>query len=263
MSLESAKKHGFIASMINFVGPVLLIVAATMIIVQFFAQFIGGQGVLGFWIEMLGGFIIGVGVAGIIGFILFLLSMYRLSKYYNEPKIFRYILFSVLFSAIYGIITIITMYYTIVPAALTATDPFPNFSTIMGSIMHTFSILFVVATIMSILNGVLYWQAFTKLGEKSDVNTFNTAGLLYLIGSITSITGIGIIIAWLAWIFAAQAYRKIQPLPTFSTPSIQPITTEQSNFNTIYCSYCGIKNNTDNTYCKYCGQPLQTHQTNP
>ena len=58
-----------------------------------------------------------------------------------------------------------------------------------------------------IVNGVLYMRAFNKLKEKSGVDNFGTAGLLYLIGVFIPL------ITWIAWIFAAMGFNKLKAAP--------------------------------------------------
>ena len=64
-----------------------------------------------------------------------------------------------------------------------------------------------MALAFGIVNGVLYMRSFNKLKEKSGVDNFGTAGLLYLIGVFIPI------IAWIAWIFAAMGFNKLKAAP--------------------------------------------------
>ena len=95
MTLESGRKLGFVASIMSVISPIIMGVA----LISLYATIIGSilstinsGGVtppssLGFlgWVW---GIII---VAGhyLVGYILFLISTHRLSKYYNEPTIFK------------------------------------------------------------------------------------------------------------------------------------------------------------------------------
>ena len=70
-----------------------------------------------------------------------------------------------------------------------------------------------MAVAFAIVNGWLYMRAFNKLKEKSGVDNFGTAGILYLVGSIVPIVG------WIAWIFAAMGFQKLKPASTSPTVS--------------------------------------------
>jgi uncharacterized membrane protein len=76
-----------------------------------------------------------------------------------------------------------------------------------------------VAFIFAVVSGIFYMRAFNKLSEKSGVDNFKTAGLLYLIGAATAIIGIGALIQWIAWIFAAMGYSSLKPKEPLTSPS--------------------------------------------
>ena len=213
-------------------------------------------------------------VVGIIFFVLFLISMYRLSKYYNEPKIFKNVLYAFILNLLICTIILIGMLYL----ASLMISAIPDPSAISGAEMANavmqsligLIVIGVIAIVIAIINGVLYWQAFDKLGEKSGVDSFKTAGTLYLAGSFLAIVGVGGIICWIAWIFAASGYLKLQPQAVINTTNYTSnnasAVSESTMLDKIYCSYCGTENVTDNNYtniryCKHCGQPLHINQT--
>jgi len=266
VSLESAKKYGFIASMIQVIMPIVVLATLGVFYYQLFYQIISGQDFSTFWPGVLIGVSVAAGVVGVIGVILFLLSMHQLSNYYNEPKIFRNIIYGFLTSLIGGIIicvvAVVAIFVSFSSSITTITTDAEIVSSFI-SIIGIFIAIAVGAMILVILIGVFYWKAFTKLGEKSGVDTFKTVGMLYLIGSILQCVGIGAIICWISWIFAAEGYRKLQPQPTTITNATNyTATTTTTSSGKIYCSYCGIENDISNSnYCKHCGKPLHTNHT--
>jgi uncharacterized membrane protein len=206
------------------------------------------------------GISIGAAVASIIAFVLFFITMHRLSKHYKEPAIFRNILYSLILNIIMCIV-IGVMIAAFIPLVGTQ---FVLDSITDATIMQTALLaimLFIAATCIAIftviISGVLHWRAFTKLGEKSGVDSFKTAGLLFMLGSILQIIGIGAILCWISWIYAAKGFKQIQPINN-------SVNYTANNSNKIYCSHCGIENNTDNNtnYCSHCGKTLYTNQTN-
>jgi uncharacterized membrane protein len=268
LSFESAKKQGFMASMLNIIIPIATLAMLSIFYYQLFYQLFNNQSAPVFWTGAITGFSIATSVLGIIGLILFFVSMHKLSNYFKEPKIFKNILYGFLISIIGSIIIgVITAVFFIMQASSFVSTT-PNSSDAVSfalSIIGGIIAIIGVAIIIGIINGVLYWQAFTKLGEKSGVDAFKTAGTLYLIGSILIIVGIGPILQWIAWIFAAEGYRKLQPQPTTNNTTVTTAIASSSAISgKIYCSYCGIENDTNNNsnYCKQCGKPLHTNQTN-
>jgi hypothetical protein len=121
----------------------------------------------------------------------------------------------------------------------------------MTKFVVTYLVAIGVGVVFAIVNGVLYMRAFNKLKEKSGVDNFGTAGILYLVGTIIPIVG------WIAWIFAAMAFNKLKPSstapPTFSYPTQLPPT----NMQTKRCPNCGAENHADALYCVSCSKPLQ------
>jgi uncharacterized membrane protein len=220
VSLESAKKYGFIASVLQVVLPIVTLVTLGVFFYQLFYQIFSGNGQVfpSFWNGVFIGVTIVTSAAGIIGLILFFLSMHKLSNIYKEPKIFKNILYGFLASIVAGIIicVLIVVFILVVPTFSSVTT-FPDSSIAPAAVM-SFSGILVTAiggtVVFSIIIGVFYWKAFTKLGEKSGVGAFETVGVLYLVGSILIVAGIGIIVLWIAWILAADAYRKLQPQQT-------------------------------------------------
>jgi hypothetical protein len=93
-------------------------------------------------------------------------------------------------------------------------------------------------------------RAFNKLKEKSGVDNFGTAGILFLVGSIVPIIG------WIAWIFAAMGFKKLKttsPAPTGSYFTQPPLSTMPMK----RCPNCGAENTADALYCRSCGKSLQ------
>jgi uncharacterized membrane protein len=259
MSLESGRKFGYYASLINVIMPIVAIISVVAIIFSAIAttatRIANGSG--GPAISVFGGFFIFIIVmvaVGIAGFIMFMYSMYSLSNYYNEPAIFKNVLYAFIVSIVSGAVAVILEFAVLISA-------FAGFSTIntpssvtpaFTQIILTYAVVLVVALAFGIVNGVLYMRAFNKLKEKSGVDNFGTAGLLYLIGVFIPI------IAWIAWIFAATGFNKLKAVPAASpyiSYSIQPPPSTQ--MQTKRCPNCGAENRADALYCNSCGKPLQ------
>jgi uncharacterized membrane protein len=256
MSLESARKFGFWASLINIILPIIAIIGAVVIVISIIATAAIGAATgrvapVIFW--GFGGiiaFIVAVAAVGIVGFILFMLAMYRLANYYNEPAIFKNVLYAFIVSIISVVITftlefvfIFSSLAEISPSSAPSTPtPFPLFS--IG-----YLVVIGIAVVFGIINGLLYMRAFNKLKEKSGENNFGTAAILYIIGAIVPL------ITWIAWIFAAMGFQKLKAAPTPTAPHYN-----QPPLNitpTKRCPTCGTENYLDALYCSNCGRSLQ------
>jgi uncharacterized membrane protein len=259
MSLESGRKFGYYASLINVIMPIVTIISVVTIIASIIAASATriANGSAGPTFSIFGGlivFLIIMVAVGIAGFIMFMYSMYTLSNYYKEPAIFKNILYAFIMSLVSGAVVVILEFAVLLSA-------FSRFSSIttpssvtpaFTQIIFTYVVVIVVALAFGIVNGVLYMRAFNKLKEKSGVDNFGTAGLLILIGVFIPI------ISWIAWIFAAMGFNKLKaaPTPSPNVPySVHPpiSTTTQIKL----CPNCGTENLTDALYCSSCGKPLQ------
>ena len=119
MSLESAKNYGYIASIIFCIIPIISFTLSASIYAQLFRTITNlitnpnmvtdpSKFTTFNTLEI-------ILIAGLItialsftALILFLIAQYKLSKYYNEPAIFRNIIYSILLTISYTIAIIIT-----------------------------------------------------------------------------------------------------------------------------------------------------------
>lgn len=260
MSLESGKKYGFTASMINIITPVISIALMLGLFIYQLSR-ISTVTPAPFGTGIYMGIFAVIGVVSLIGLILFFLAMNHLSHYYNEPAIFKNALYGFLITVIGGVVAIIIEFTFI--AGLASRFPSANTTATITPIISQFIIGFIaiigIAFLFGVISAVLYWRAFSKLAEKSSVENFKTAGLLYLIGILLTVVGVGVILVWIAWIYAAMGYRQLKPLP--AATQVYPSMGTPNVSGRIFCSYCGTENDANAIYCKQCGKPLHTNQT--
>jgi len=256
MSLESGRKFGYYASLINFILPIVAIVGVVAFIFSIIAA--GATGIANGSVSpvfsgVFGGFIIfiiALVAAAIAGFILFMVAMNNLSNYYHEPAIFKNVLYAFILSLV-STGVIFALEFTLILSTIAGITQTPSSSTAVPFIL-SYIVVIVVALAFGIVNGLLYMRAFNKLKEKSGVDNFGTAGLLYLIGIIVPI------IAWIAWIFAAMGFKKLKAAPAvapYASYSTQPPLS--STAPTKRCPNCGTDNYGDASYCRNCGKTLQ------
>jgi uncharacterized membrane protein len=270
MSLESAKKYGYIASIIFCIIPIIGWITNAVIYASFFQNigdlitnpdtassfpFAGFQ-----YLEVLANIVLIIIVLSLGALILFLIAQYRLSKYYNEPAIFRNILYSILLTIGFVIIMAISITIIAITAVASAVVTSITPTDLIGSyapFITVIAIVVILSVIYAVLYALLWYRSFNKLGEKSGINVFKTAGLLFALGTFIPF------ISFIAWILAAKGYKQLQPQqpPTDSSYNTSTYTPQSPTFDRIFCSQCGTENLTNSTYCKHCGQAIQTTQT--
>jgi uncharacterized membrane protein len=259
MSLDTGRKLGLVASIIAVIGPVLTIVLYGVLVFSALSSALsditGGQSATN---SLTSGFftaaIVLTAVIGFVGIILFLIGMHSLSEYYNEPGIFR----NALYSFLTGIIGVVVLIVVIAAFAIgsIASGGSSTLSTVVSGILGFLLIVFLGALVISIISAIFARNAFKKLGETSGVSSFNTAGLLYLIGGILSIVLIGSILIWIAWIFALGGFNALRPKPAEVSQPIVATPSPQVSMNNTNCPFCSAMNAPDAIYCANCGRQL-------
>ena len=246
--------------MINVISPIIsVILVVGVVFIQIFSRVAGNTSF--FDTGLLTGVLAIIVVFSVIGQILFFLAMYRLSHYYAEPTIFNKALYGFLVTIVGGIMSAIieVTYLSTITGRLTSAATTASITPIFSQFFLGFAAIMVVSLIFGIISSILYRQAFNKLGEKSGVENFKTVGLLYVIGVILTVFLVGAILIWVAWIIAAEAYRKLTPKPISDSMAKFP----QPPFaGVIYCPYCGTENTSVSVYCRQCGKPLSANQSN-
>ncbi len=262
MSLESGRKLGLISSLLLIILPI----ASIAVFAGFFLALVSaiqtrtitGALPLGtFALMSFGISTLVIAVLSVIGLILFILAMFYLSKYYGEPAIFKNIVYALVMAIATGVGVIASYVALIIPVARTVTQAStPSSPTqFFGPFLIGIIIILLGAVVMGIISSILIMRAFNKLGEKSGVDSFKTAGLLYLLGMLLSIVGIGAILSWIAFIFAAIGFYRLKP--TAATPAVTyPTESPLISLQAKRCPYCSTENKLDAAYCRFCGKPL-------
>ena len=102
----------------------------------------------------------------------------------------------------------------------------------------------IVAFIFYVLAATHLRKTFSALAQKTGEHSFETAGTLLWIGALLTIIGVGVLLIFIAWIFAVIGFftmRDPQPQPYTPQPygyfaaSTQPATGPTPR----YCSNCG------------------------
>jgi uncharacterized membrane protein len=196
-------------------------------------------------------------VLGIVGAILLLVGIKGLASYYQNNQIYEDALMGVIFLII-GVIAV-----AIAEDALAA-----GFVSIIGFVFGILAFFagVVIAFLFYLVAAMRLRKSFDLLAQKSGESNFNTAGTLLWWGAMLTIIVVGLILIFLAWIFATIAFFSMRPsqqpsqtqpyvAPSFSQPVTEP-TQAQYTQTQRYCPNCGAPVSADAAFCAHCGKQL-------
>jgi uncharacterized membrane protein len=173
-------------------------------------------------------------ILGIIGVILLLRGMKELSNYYQDEEIYKNTLTGVKFY----IIAIVAAGIAIAAITIgvwsatgfTFTTDFV-FTAGFGVGLITFLAGLIVAFVFYVLATSHLRRTFNTLAQKSGETSFTTAGNLLWWGAILTIIGVGLLLIFIAWIFATIGFFTMKPQQqqpyngqqnAYTPPSTQP-----------------------------------------
>ena len=189
----------------------------------------------------------------IIGIILVFIGMKGMSEYYKEPGIYQ----NALSGLIFGIIGSVAFAAGIVLAFAVGVFTFG-----FGALIIVFGAL-VVVFVFYLLMAMHFRQAFSLLAQRTGEQSFNTAGNLLWWGAILTIIFVGLILIFIAWIFATIGFfsMRLQPQQPYASqpsgytpPSTPPVA--QPTQATRYCPNCGAPVEPNTAFCPHCGKQL-------
>lgn len=215
------------------------------------AKTYGGIGAL---LLLIGGFIPYVGFAvSIVGLILIFLGVKTISEITNDEEIYKNFILSFIFNIIaivslFGILLIgfgATGGFSWLTSLETAeiTD-FTTFWNYFGGIVIAAIIGLLVAWIFAILGSIYLRKSYKSITNHTNIKHFETAGTMYLIGSITAVILIGFILLFIA--------RIIEIVAFFSLPDT--LASKEKMTNERRCPNCGRIIPFDAKVCPYCAK---------
>jgi len=193
-------------------------------------------------------------VFGIIGIILLLMGIKGLASYYQDNEIYQNSLTGVIFYII-----------ALIAAAVAVIALVIGFASIIGFVVGVivFVLALIIAFIFYILAASHLRKTFDVLAQKSGEGSFGTAGTLLWWGAILTIIFVGLILIFIAWIFATIGFfsMKLQPQQPYASqpsgsppPSTPPVA--QPTQATRYCPNCGAPVEPNIAFCPHCGKQL-------
>ncbi len=251
MTFESGRNLGFISSLMIVILPVITLPAVFLL--TFARVFTPATGFLALSI-----FYIFIGALGLASYILFLVAMNRLATYYQEPRLYKNVLYAFILNIAGGVVGLIIYISTFLlsPISLTPTPSPADISSIVFRAILAMIIFVIVVFVFAIISAVLYMRTFNLLADKTGVDNFRTAGLLYIIGVLLAVVLVGALVVWVAWILAAMGFYSLKEKPYSPLPTPAKQTTPAVDMARKICPYCGTENNADAIYCKACGKQL-------
>jgi uncharacterized membrane protein len=205
-------------------------------------------------------------VLGIIGIILFLKGVKELANYYQDNEIYKNSLTGVKFYIIALIAAAVAIAALMIGIGTATGFKFTSGFTPtvgFGVGLAAFLIGIIVAFIFYVFAASHLRKTFNTLAQKSGEQSFTTAASLLWWGSILTIVFVGLLLIFIAWIFAVisffsmksqQQQQYVSQPPGYTAPSTQPTT--QPEQAARYCSNCGAPVASDATYCAHCGKRL-------
>ena len=154
-------------------------------------------------------------LAGLATMVLLLISHYHFSKSYEKPVIFKQALTGSIIvvggNLIGGIFIAIGLGTAIFSSAETGLN-LSNYQELMGQIFGSgMSIFGAIIMLAAGIVGVYFvFKSLQALAAETNINLFKTAGLLYLIGVITTIIFVGAIVIFAGWILHIIAYFSLR-----------------------------------------------------
>ena len=153
-------------------------------------------------------------VLGIVGIILLLKSTRELSKYYGEEQIYRNSLRGVTYYIVALVAATVAVTALVLGIATATNFTFASdfvFTAGFGVGLAALFIGLIVAFVFYVLAASHLKRTFNTLAEKSGETSFNTAGSLLWLGSILTIIGVGLLLIFVAWIFATIGFFGMKP----------------------------------------------------
>jgi len=193
-------------------------------------------------------------VVGIIGIILLLIGLKGLSEYYKDESIYKNAIWGVLFGIVGIIAVTVAVLGLLIGSVTIGMTTAPSAGTGFGVLILLLALVLVF--VFYVLMAMYFRRAFSALAQRSGEHNFETAGTLLFIGAILTIVfGIGLLLIFVAWIFATIAFFSIK-VPSQPYVNIAPPTAIQPTQATRYCPNCGAPVNADAVFCPHCGKQL-------
>jgi uncharacterized membrane protein len=181
----------------------------------------------------------------IVGYILTLIAVKNISDELQDKAIFDNMLYAVITGIIGVIVGFFLLFSGIAVSAITA-----GISAFAGAVAF-----FAIIWIVLIISAIFVRRSFEEIASRLSVNTFRTAGTLYLIGAVTTIIIVGFVILLVAYIFQIVAFFSIKDTVPTGQPAQMQVPPPPA-LSVRFCPKCGAQVATDSKFCPSCGSPV-------
>ena len=147
-----------------------------------------------------------LGIAGLAGPILWLVSLYQLSNMLKKSDIFRKALIGFILQIVGFVISYSLIWEALreVPEAALYSLRGDEIGNLLGAIISTMAVIF--AYPFNVISSYFYKRACDILSLATAQNLFKTAGLLIFIGAITTLFVLGLLLIFVGYIVLAAAF---------------------------------------------------------
>jgi len=164
-----------------------------------------------------------VGLLGLVGLILILMSLNGFADYYKEKDIFNNALYSIIIFIVGIVVTVAVAIFFVVDfltsLGIDITDwqsfQYVDWASLMTpdkvmELLGSAIIIFVVIFVFSIIGAYFLKKSLDLLAAKTDVKLFSTTGLILLLGAVLTIIFIGFVLFFVAIILLIIAFFSIK-----------------------------------------------------
>jgi uncharacterized membrane protein len=232
-----------------------------------------------------------VGLLGLAGLILFMISMNGLANYYKDRSIFNDALYWIITSIVAGVVAfalVFAVLLSVLSQIIGTIEPFtptspPTLSALLEALQPYVGYFIPVGAVVfaiAVVSIVFLMRAFNRLAVASGVRLFRTAGLLFLAGIATTgalgllaallifagiatisavlpLTVVSGLVSFAAWALATVAFFRIRAPTSQAFQQQAPQTTAPATGWVKYCPHCGDENSMDAAFCVRWGEKLQ------
>ena len=164
-----------------------------------------------------------VGLLGLVGLILILMSLNGFADYYKEKDIFNNALYSIIIFIVGIVVTVAVAIFFVVDfltsLGIDITDwqsfQYVDWASLMTpdkvmELLGSAIIIFVVIFVFSIIGAYFLKKSLDLLATKTDVKLFSTTGLILLLAAVLTIIFIGFVLFFVAIILLIIAFFSIK-----------------------------------------------------
>ena len=219
------------------------------------AKILGGVGAI---LMLVGGFL--TSFLSLVGIIMVFVAIKYIADDTKDRSIFsNFLLFVILYIiAVVALAAVVFLAFTSMGFGLFGgietgeiTDPTAFFDSI-SDVLGICVLGFVVFYVLNIIAALYLRKSFDSITKYTNVDMFKTAGLIFFIGAILLIIGVGFIIMFIAEILMIIAFFSLpETYPTGEEPR-QPSQTGRM------CPNCGRPIPMDARVCPYCGKQFES-----